>query len=317
MVFMALSSGITLVINTKNEEHNIRECILSAKPIVDEIVVVDMASTDKTREIAESLGAKVFPVEDYGYVEPARNFALQKPTKKWTLLLDGDERLTKKLHKIILKLVKEDKYDGFKFPFRNSFFGTWIRHSMWWPDYHIRLFKTGYLDWPKGVHKDQDFKGTLFELESIEDNAFVHNNIAHIKEMVEMVDHYSGVEKVFAAKKNPTAEDLVEYLDHEFQWRFLEHKGYMDGIHGFVLAKFMNFYRFLEFAKYWERNGYKKMYSSEELKEAVMSGYSIDKSKDEKIERLEYELNKIKGSKFYKAWQKYANTRDKILKRSQ
>lgn len=306
---------ITLVINTKNEEHNIEECIKSAKDIVDEIVIVDMASTDKTVEIAKEMGAKVFPVEDYGYVEPARNFALGKPTGKWTLLLDADERLTKKLRETILKLVRDNKFDGFKFPFKNSFFGTWIRHSMWWPDYHIRLFKTGYLDWPKGVHQDQNFKGTLFELEALEDNAFVHNNIAHIKEMVEMVDHYSGVEAVFASKKNPSAKELVAYLDHEFKWRFLEHKGYLDGIHGFILAKFMNFYRFLEFAKYWEKSGYKKMYKGEDLKQAVEESYSFDENKDEEIKRLKEDLRMIQSSRFYKIWQSYCRLRDNFLRK--
>lgn len=309
------NNTISLVINTKNEEINIRDCILSVKPIADEIIVVDMASTDKTVKIAESLGAKVFQVEDFGYVEPARNFALSKPTGKWTLLLDADERLTKQLRETILKLVGEDQFDGYKFPFRNSFFGTWIKHSMWWPDYHIRLFKTGYLDWPEGVHQDQYFKGRLFELEAVEENAFVHNNIAHIKEMVEMVDHYSGVEGVFASKKNPSAKDLVDYLDHEFKWRFLEHKGYLDGIHGFILAKFMNFYRFLEFAKYWEKNGYKKIFKGEDLKGAVEASYSFDESKDREIKRLSEDLEKIQSSKFYRIWQSYCRLRDNFFRK--
>jgi glycosyltransferase involved in cell wall biosynthesis len=310
------NNTISLVINTKNEEKNIKDCIASAKEIVDEIIVVDMASTDKTVELAEKSGAQVFKVPDYGYVEPARNFALSKPTKGWTLVLDGDERLTKSLRAKILKLVKAAEYDGFKIPFKNIFFGTWIRHSMWWPDYHIRLFKTGFLDWPKGVHHDVSFKGTLSELEAVEENAIVHNNIADIREMIEMVDHYSGVEKVFAGKKNPTAGDLVEYLDHEFKWRFLEHKGYLDGIHGFVLGKFMNMYRFLEFAKYWEKQKYKKMFTPEQLKEAVERGYSLDSEKDKQIRELRESLEKIQSAKFYKIWQSYCSLRDRLLGRN-
>lgn len=306
---------ISLVINTKNEESNIKDCIESARQIADEIIVVDMASTDKTAEIAKKCGAEVFPVPDYGYVEPARNFALSKPKSKWTLVLDADERLTKTLRAKILKLVKEDKFDGYKIPFKNKFFGTWIRHSMWWPDYHIRLFKTGYLDWPKGVHHDVSFKGTLSELEPIEENAIVHNNIADIREMIEMVDHYSGVEAVFAGKKNPTAKDLVEYLDHEFKWRFLEHKGYLDGIHGFILGKFMNIYRFLEFAKYWEKQKYKKMFTPEQLKEAAESAYSLDREKDALIKRLKEDLEKIQSAKFYRIWQGYCNLRDKLFRK--
>lgn len=307
-----LKPGISVVINTKNEEHNIKDCINSVKDIAGEVIVVDMKSTDKTREIAQSLGAKVFEVEDYGYVEPARNFALSKPIYKWTLVVDADERLPKKLKSIILKLVEDNKYDGFRFPFKNMFFGTWIRHSMWWPDYHTRLFKTGCLDWPKGVHQNQNFKGVMFDLEPKEENAFYHNNIADIKEMTEMVDHYSGVEKIFASKKNPSAKEMVAYLNKEFTWRFIEHEGYLDGMHGFILAKYMNFYRFLEVAKYWERQEYKKFYTPEELKEAVLS----ESSQYSELERVKNDLNKIQSSKFYKLWQSYNRLKRLIIGKS-
>lgn len=306
---------ISLVINTKNEEQNIKDCILSAKDIVDEIIVVDMESKDNTVQIAKKLGAKVFTFKDHGYVEPARNFALSKPTKKWTLVLDGDERLTKDLRKKILELVKKGEYDGFKFPFKNILLGKWIEHSMWWPDYHIRLFRTGHLDWPKGVHQDQNFKGTLFELEAKEDNAFVHYNIADIKELLSMVDEYSSVEAIFKSKKKPTAGDLVEYLDKEFKWRYLEHQGYLDGMHGLILGKFMNVYRLLEVAKFWERGGYKPMFEPVELKIAVEAGYSMDRQKDEEISRLKADLKRIQSSKVYKLWQYFNLFKKRLLKK--
>lgn len=311
-----MNNGISLVINTKNEENNIRDCILSAKDIADEIIVVDMESRDRTVEIAKELGAKVFSFKDYGYVEPARNFALSKPSYKWTLVIDGDERLTEQVRNTIKRLVKEERYDGFKFPFKNIFLGKWIKHSMWWPDYHIRLFKTGQLDWPTGVHQDTIFKGTLFELEPLEKNAFVHYNIADIKELLKMVDEYSSVEKIFQSKKNITADYLVKYLNHEFKWRYLEHKGYLDGMHGFILGKFMNVYRLLEVAKFWEKQGYKEIFDPMNLKKAVENNLSSDeetKALRSEIERLKKDLEKIQSAKFYKFWQSYCNIRDKIL----
>ncbi len=311
-----MNNGISLVINTKNEEKNIRDCVLSAKDIVDEIIVVDMESKDRTVDIAKELGAKVFSFKDHGYVEPARNFALSKPTHKWTLVIDGDERLTEKLKKTIKKLVKDDKYDGFKFPFKNILLGKWIKHSMWWPDYHIRLFKTGHLDWPTGVHQDTLFKGTLFELEALEKNAVIHYNISNIQELLSMVDEYSSVEKVFQSKKDITADNLVKYLTHEFRWRYLEHEGYLDGMHGFILGKFMDVYRLLEVAKFWERQGYKELVRPKSLKEAVENNLSSDeetKTLRSEIDRLRGDLEKIQSAKFYKLWQSYCNIKDRIL----
>ena len=293
---------ITLVINTKNEEKNIKDCILSAKDIVDEIIVVDMASSDKTVEIAEELGAKVFKIKDYGYVEPARNFALSKPTTKWTLVIDGDERLTKDLRNQISQLVKGKKYDGFKFPFKNILLGKWIKHGMWWPDFHLRLFKTGYVDWPIGVHQEQNFRGSLLELEPTENNAFVHYGIVSIKELLARVDDYSSVEALFKSKKNLTPDDLVKYLNYEFKWRYFEHKGYLDGIHGFILGKFMDFYRLLEVAKFWEKQGYKEIVTPISLKKAVEDNLSYDgeiKALREEIERLRESLEKIQSVRFY------------------
>ena len=78
---------------TLNEE-NVEACIRSVENIADEIVVVDTGSTDATLDLARSLGAKVFEHPPVLAVEHARDFALEKCTGEWVLVLDADERLT-------------------------------------------------------------------------------------------------------------------------------------------------------------------------------------------------------------------------------
>lgn len=312
-----LAEPISLVINTKNEEKNIKDCILSANAIVDEIIVVDMQSTDKTVQIAKELGAKTYSVNDYGFADPARNFALSKAALGWTLTLDADERLTKKLRGKIVRFIKDSKYDGLKFPFKNILLGKWIKHSMWWPDYHLRLFRTGYLNWPSKVHQEPEFTGTIFQLDPLEKNAVIHYNISDIKELLEMIDQYSTVEQTFQSKKSVTADELVKYLNHEFRWRYLEHRGYLDGMHGFILGKFMDAYRLLEVAKLWEKQGYTEMFSPMNLKKAVEKNLSSDEETRafrKEIERLREDLERIQSAKFYKLWQSYCRIRDKILR---
>lgn len=309
--------GISLVINTKNEEKNIVDCILSAKVIVDEIIVVDMQSSDKTVQLAKELGAKTYFVKDVGFADPARNFALSKATLEWTLMIDADERLTEQLRDKIARLIKNNNFDGYKFPFKNILLGKWIKHSMWWPDYHLRLFRTGYLKWPAKVHEAPNFTGKLFQLDPLEKNAIVHYNIADIKELLEMIDQYTSVEHTFQSKKNIAAQDLVEYLNHEFKWRYLEHEGYLDGMHGFILGKFMDVYRLLEVAKFWEKNDYKEMFTPMNLKKAVENSLSSNNETEalrKDLERLRVDLEKIQSAKFYKLWQSYCNIRDKILR---
>ncbi|MDO8658702.1 MAG: glycosyltransferase family 2 protein [Candidatus Levybacteria bacterium] len=310
------NSGISLVINTKNEEKNIKDCILSAKDIVDEIIVVDMQSSDKTIQLAKELGAKTYSVKDYGFADPARNFALSKATLEWTLTLDADERLTEELRRKIVRLIKDSSYDGYKFPFKNILLGKWIKHSMWWPDYHLRLFRTGCLNWPAKVHQEPNFTGKLFQLDPLEKNAVVHYNISDINELLKMVDQYSSVEHTFKSKKNITPDDMVRYLNHEFRWRYLEHQGYLDGMHGFILGKFMDVYRLLEVAKFWEKHGYKEMFAPINLKKAVENNLSSDEETGvlrKEVERLRDDLEKIQSAKFYKLWQSYCKIRDKIL----
>src|ERR1035437_3052148 len=91
---LIIMNKISLVVNTLNEELNIRECIESAKYLVDEIIVCDMHSEDKTVEIAKSLNAKVFYHEKMGYADPARYYAISQATCEWVLVLDADERMT-------------------------------------------------------------------------------------------------------------------------------------------------------------------------------------------------------------------------------
>lgn len=88
-------SSLSLSMIVKNEEKHLARCLSSVKDVVDEIVIVDTGSTDKTIEIAESFGAKVFHFEWINDFSAARNFSLSKCTGKWILYLDADEELSK------------------------------------------------------------------------------------------------------------------------------------------------------------------------------------------------------------------------------
>ncbi len=84
---------LTLAMIVKNEERYLDACLASVKDLVDEIVVVDTGSTDKTVNIAENFGAKIFRFEWINDFSAARNFALKNSTGEWILYLDADERL--------------------------------------------------------------------------------------------------------------------------------------------------------------------------------------------------------------------------------
>jgi glycosyltransferase involved in cell wall biosynthesis len=116
---MSSSTGLGLCMIAKNEEKNIRRCIESAAPIVDEIVVVDTGSTDQTAKIARELGARVFSCPWSDDFSAARNYALAKADAKWLLLLDADEALFPEDYPALLEFIEETKYDGAHFSVYN------------------------------------------------------------------------------------------------------------------------------------------------------------------------------------------------------
>jgi glycosyltransferase involved in cell wall biosynthesis len=129
---------ISAVIIAFNEENKIADAIRSVD-FADEILVVDSESTDRTREIAEELGAKVI-------VNPWPGFAKQKQlatdSAKFDriLSLDADERVSSKLRDEILSINSDNAADGYKIPRLAKYMGREIRHSGWYPDWQLRFF---------------------------------------------------------------------------------------------------------------------------------------------------------------------------------
>lgn len=310
---MNIKNNLSLIIHTKNEEKNIRKCILSAKNIVDEIIVIDMQSSDKTVRIAKELGAKVYSVPDYNSPDPVRNYGINMAKGKWILVLDADERLPKSLSKTIIKIIKEDKYDVVEIPYKNIHYGKWIKHTGWWPDYQDRVFKKGYVECPKTIHTRYKIKGRILTLDDKEENAIIHYQTKTISELISKIDRYTSLEKYFDKEKEFKFENILDYMDREFYWRFFEQKGYMDGMRGFILSKFMEFYRFLVFAKYWEKHNYPELGSPTQLKMALGQKKSNSVAPNE-LNILEKELfNKIINSKFYKIWRIYCDKKDAFM----
>ena len=119
---------ITLFIIAKNEAHRIAPCILSARDIVSEVVVIDGNSTDNTAALCKELGAQVFTREFDGFANQ-KNFALSKVSGEWALNLDADERLSPALKQEITRAVQTPNTAGYYLPFCNYFLGKKMRFS--------------------------------------------------------------------------------------------------------------------------------------------------------------------------------------------
>ncbi len=293
---------LSVVIHTKNEEKMIADCIQSVKKIADEIIVADMQSTDNTIGIAKKLKAKIISVPEYGFADPARNLALSKVTKDWVLVLDADERITPKLEKKIKRLIRGGTCDVVSFPRKNIMLGGWIKHGLRWPDYQIRLFRKGFASWSDMIHDPAHYTGRFYRLPAKEVNALVHYHSDSISYLMDKTYLQASLERFYDNQEDLSIDTIYDRMGKEFVWRFFEHEGYKDKMHGLIVNKFMEFYRFLEFAMYWERSGKPELATIKELD----SLWNIENKLNETTD----ELNRIKDSKFYIFWKAYSYLKD-------
>lgn len=247
---------ISAAIVTWNEQKNIERAIRSIKPFVDEVVVVDMSTDpdDKTPILAKKLGARVFKHEYTGYVEPARNFSIQKSSGDWIFILDADEEIPRSLGSQLKKLAGSE-VDYYELPRKNIVFGKWLEHSLWWPDYLVRFFKKGHLAWPHQIHKQPEPRGKGVKLESHEENAIIHNHYESISQYLIRMNRYTDHQLTALQSSGYIFQwrDIIKKPTNEFLSRFYYGQGYLDGIHGLALALLQSFSELVLYLKVWEQ----------------------------------------------------------------
>lgn len=254
---MPIKPLISAVINVRNEADNLKKCLKSIKNFANEIIVVDMHSTDGSAQIAKEFGAVVFPYRLVKAVETARNFALSKATGKWIILLDPDEYLNKSLKKELKNLTYRNDVDWVKIPRKNIIFGKWLRHSRCWPDYLIRFFKKGAVSWKKEIHSQPTTKGNGLTILDTEKLAIRHSHYSSVTQFVTRALRYSNVQadELKASDYKLKTSDFILKPIQEFNSRFYFAQGYKDGIHGLIYSLLQSFAIALIYIRLWEKQG--------------------------------------------------------------
>jgi glycosyltransferase involved in cell wall biosynthesis len=219
----------------------------------DEIVVADSHSTDDTAAIAAKMGARVLQVPFAGFGK-LRNDVLAELTGDWVFSLDADERCTAAAAEEIRRTIgRADACDAYRVPRRNWFFGRWIRHSGWFPDYRQpQLFRRGKLRYTAdAVHETYVLDGTLGTLtEPIAQVPF-----GDLAQIVHKMQRYStlGVARLEQRGATPSMASALAHGIGAFLRHYVVRLGFLDGWAGFVIA-FSNFEgTFYRYAKYAER----------------------------------------------------------------
>lgn len=243
---------ISAVIITYNEEEHLQNCLASLIDIVDEIVIVDSFSTDRTPEICKSFKTKFILQNFLGYIEQ-KNFALKHASYQHIIALDGDEALSEELKKSILDVKKNWKFDGYYCNRLNNYCGQWIKHSDWYPDRKLRLFKKDSGSW-QGINPHDNF--VLNDKKNV---GRLKGNLLHwiyrdYKEHNEKVERFStiGAQAYFDEGVNSNLWKIIYRPVWAFFKAYFLRLGFLDGLNGFIICVQTYNVTFLKYIKLYE-----------------------------------------------------------------
>lgn len=237
------------VIITYNEERNIEKCLVSLLPVVDEIVVVDSFSTDKTKSICLNYNVKFIEQKFLGYIEQ-KNFALTQASNDYIVSLDGDEALSVNLQQSIKAIKNNWKFSGYYCNRFNNFCGQWIKHSDWYPNKKLRVFDRRQAQW-EGINPHD-----AIALRKNEKSGYLKGDILHwtyqsYSEFNQKTEYFSTI----AAKAYLDKEKTAPFWKIWFNptWAFFKayvlRLGFLDGINGFVICVQTANITFLKYTK--------------------------------------------------------------------
>ncbi len=227
-------SKLTVIVVTKNEAHNIADCLHSVS-FADEIIVFDSGSTDGTPDICRKFTANVTITPDWPGDGPQKNRALAQATSEWILCLDADERVSLELAKEIQTTIAKTVHCAFDIPYQSTYCGKMIRFGDWKGESHVRLFlkdKARFTD--NIVHCHLNVKGSIGKLK----NPIIHHPFHHLGTMLHKLNDYSSqsAKALYASgRRSSLCTALLRSL-----WAFLRGYllkcGFLDGREGFLLA---------------------------------------------------------------------------------
>jgi glycosyltransferase involved in cell wall biosynthesis len=239
---------ISACIISYNEEEKIEDCLKSLQSVVDEIIVVDSLSTDRTKEIAASYTDKIFDQKFLGHVEQ-KNLAVSKASHDWIISLDCDERLTPELVISILKVKnKLEQADAYRMARKTFYVYRWLNHC-WYPDFKVRLFNRNTAKWG-GVNPHDRVETQGNNIVTLSGD-IQHYSFNSLSEHLRTLDNFTEIGAREIIKRNKPVS-VVSPWTHGL-WTFLRlyifKRGFLDGYAGLVVSVFSGMHAFVKYNK--------------------------------------------------------------------
>lgn len=245
---------ISVIIHTYNAENNIEGCVESALLLTNKIIVIDMNSSDHTVDLAKKMGAKIHFFPKTSYVEPAREFGINKADTDWVFLLDADEKITSELSAEIKSATCNSQLSNYKIPRKNIFGETkWLKYGGWWPDYQIRLIKKRFFkSWPREIHSTPIISGNMGYLK----NPITHYFHGDLESMVEKTIIFENIESdlLLKARKEVKTVTFFRKFLGELYRRLIKGFGFLDGEIGIIESIYQAFSKTITYIYLYEKS---------------------------------------------------------------
>jgi len=228
--------AVSIVIITRNEAHNITDCIRSALKVSSDIIVVDSGSTDDTVSLATRAGAKVITIQWAGF-GAARNTGSVNALHDWVLAIDADERISDAMVAAVALCRLDNDRIIYGFRRQSYFLGQKIRFGSWGRDSVYRLYNRNRVSWDlSAVHEQLTGTDTTTKmLKGIID----HYTVTSEAENYEKTNRYAALsaEKYFNQGKRATIIKRFVSPVFEFVKSYFVLLGFLDGKPGYIIAR--------------------------------------------------------------------------------
>ncbi len=243
---------LSVTVITFNEAAKIGRALSSVSGIADEIVIVDSCSTDETETICRGFTDRFLRSEWRGY-RAQKQFALEQTSYEWVLSLDADEALSVALLQELQEWKQgcDKSVDGYYLPRLCFFMGRWIRHTSWYPDWQLRLFRRSRGEWTGGrVHESVQISGTTGRLQ----HPLEHHSYSDISEYLSQLQNFSNLAAAdyFESGRRSGPLRLLLHPLGEFVKNYILYRGFQDGVPGLAVSVLSSTSVFFKFLKLWE-----------------------------------------------------------------
>lgn len=252
---LANGTTISVAMIARNEEKNLPRTLAALQGWVDEIVVVDSGSKDRTPEIVREYGAQHHWNLDFKGHPEQKNVAISKCVGDWILLLDADEVVTPELAaEIQQELGGQPQFEAYYIPRLNIFMTTWMRHGGLYPDAKLRLFKRGsaYVDESIGPHGTPQYGGNKGLLKS----DLKHYGYPDFANYLDHMNEYStdAVPAMLRKGITPGAMLVQSWVNPAFSFvkNYLFRGGFLDGYDALIFHANHAVYVHWKYVKAWD-----------------------------------------------------------------